>query len=514
LFFLLKIKNNFFDISLAAYLLKPGTSGENLEEMVLNETGEFFQHQTTKKGQGSLLADNAKNEKLSTAEKAIWVRKLGDSFSQKLKEISKEQEKNIPEKIKKRGLGTIRGLFEKMELPLVKILAKMEVNGIVVDKKKLEEVSVQAEKEIKRIVQKIFDLAGEEFNLNSPLQLAKVLYEKLGISTNQVKKGKTGYSTDADQLRKIRHLHPIISLIEKYRELFKFKTTYADVLPVLIDNDGRLRTSFNQTVTATGRLSSSNPNLQNIPKKGKLAGAIRAAFMAEEGKVLVSADYSQIDLRVAAHLSKDEKLIESFKKGKDIHRMTAAWVNNISEDEVTDSQRNEAKALNFGILYGMGTYGFMRDSGVSQERAEFFIDQYMKTFGGLKKYLDEIKNFAREKGYVETEIGRRRYIANINSSNYQLRSAAERMAINFPIQGLAADIMKLAMVEIEEKMKKNEIAKASLLLQVHDELIFEVEKKLAQDFSKRIAKLMEEIYLLEVPLKIDLRMGKNWNELE
>ncbi len=505
---------NFFDVILMAYLLRAGSVKDDLEEIVFNQWGKTFKHRVTKKGQSNLLLDNNENTQLNVAEKAIWNLKLGKELIKELELISNEQKtERVNFLVRRKGLGTLKSLFEKVEQPLIMILAKMEAIGIKVDRRKLQDASQEAEKEVKRISEEIFNLVGEEFNLNSPIQLAKVLYEKLQLPTSEIKKGKMGFSTDADQLRKIRNFHPIISLIENYRELFKIKTTYADNLPLLIDEDGRLRTNFNQVVTATGRLSSSNPNLQNIPKKGKLAKVIREAFVAETGKVFVSADYSQIDLRVAAHLSEDAKLIESFQKNKDIHRITAAWVNGVSEEEVTEKQRNEAKALNFGVLYGMGTYGFMRDSGVSKERAEFFINQYMEKFSGLKNYLEITRKIAHQRGYVETELGRRRYIANLNVANYQLRSAAERMAVNFPIQGLAADIVKLAMVEIEKKMKKNEIILASFLLQIHDELIFEIEKEKAEEFSSQIKEVMEKVYKLKVPLRVEIKIGNNWQEV-
>jgi DNA polymerase-1 len=390
----------------------------------------------------------------------------------------------------------------------------MEIAGIKVDSLNLEGVSREVDDQLQTLEKEIHHLAGEEFNINSPSQLAVILYGKLLIPTDQIKKGKTGYSTDADQLRKLHTCHPIIEKIEKYRELSKMKNTYADVLPKLVEKDGRIHALFNQAVAATGRLSSSEPNLQNIPKKGKLAGKIRQAFVAMPGSLLVSADYSQIDLRVAAHLSKDEKMIEIFHTGKDFHRATAAWVNNLKEEEITDKQRNEAKSLNFGILYGMGVYGFMRDSGVDRKRAEFFIAEYMKKFSDLKKFLEKTKEFAQRYGYVETELGRRRYIQNINSKNLQLKNMAERMAINLPIQGLSADIMKLAMVKIEEEvLGAYNFNDARMILQIHDELIFEVKEELVEKFKEQAKKTMEKAYKLEVPLLVDISMGKNWDEL-
>lgn len=499
---------NYSDVEILAYLLKSGTK-INLEKLVLEEFGAGFIYQTTKKGQTSLLSDNSEIEKKEKAEKAAWIWQLEDIYQSEIKKISEQQEA-----AENRKGATLSEVMENLEKPLIKILAKMEIAGVKIAAEILNETSKEVEKELFKLENEIHKLAREKFNISSPSQLALILYEKLKISTQEIRKGKTGYSTDADQLRKIRRQHPIIKKIENYRELSKIKSTYTDALPKLMEKDGRIHALFNQAVTATGRLSSSEPNLQNIPKKGKLAANIRRAFVADKGKILVSADYSQIDLRVAAHLSGDEKMIEIFQKNKDIHRTTASWVNNIEEEKITDEQRNEAKSLNFGVLYGMGIYGFMRDSGVTRERAEFFIDQYMKKFSGLKKYLDNTKKFAKENGYVETEMGRRRYIQNINSSNFQLKNMAERMAINLPIQGLSADIMKLAMVKVENEILSHySFDKARLILQIHDELIFEVEKELADKFAEEVKKNMENAYKLRVPLLVDIAKGENWEEL-
>jgi DNA polymerase-1 len=396
----------------------------------------------------------------------------------------------------------------------MKILAQMEVWGMGADRKIFNEVSRITDEEVHRLEKEIFELSGQEFNINSPSQLAVVLFDKLAISTVGIKKGKTGFSTNADQLKKIEDKHPIVIKVERYREIFKMKTTYADALPRLIKDDNRIHTTFNQTVTATGRLSSSEPNLQNIPRKGELAKMIRKAFVADKGKRLVAVDYSQIDLRVAAHVSGDPKMIEVFENDRDIHQTTAAWVNGIDLEKVTKEQRKEAKSLNFGVLYGMGIYGFMQDSGVSKERAEFFIEQYMKNFNILKEYLDKTKKYAAEYGYVETEMGRRRYVAGINSNNFQVKNAAERIAINLPIQGLAADIMKKSMIDVENDILINYSEnQVKMILQVHDELIFEVEEKLIDKFSEEIKESMEKTYKLKVPLKVEVSVGENWGEL-
>ena len=503
---------DYFDVMLAAYLLKSGASNE-LNKLVLEEFGAELEHQAQSRGQASLLDGLKESEKQrkQQAEEAVWIWRLWDRYQRELGKISREQ---AIAQSNNQLFGTLEKVFWEIEIPLARVLAEMEMIGVKANKQKLQAVSKQTKSELEKLEKEIYQLAGEEFNVNSPSQLAVILYEKLQIPTIEIKKGKTGYSTDADQLRKIRRLHPIVAKIEEHRELAKLKNTYADALPELVEADGRIHTTFNQAVVATGRLSSSNPNLQNIPKRGALASLIRETFEAEKGYQLVSADYSQIDLRVAAHLSGDQRLIEIFQRGKDVHRATAAWVNNIPEEEVSEKQRSEAKSLNFGILYGMGLYGFIRDSGVSKERAEFFISQYMKNFPKLKEYLEKTKKFARQHGFVETEMGRRRYISNIKAANFKLKSAAERMAVNLPIQGLAADIMKLAMLALYREIQEQyDPTKVRMILQVHDELIFEVKKELVENFSKIAKKIMEGVYRLKVPLVVKVSQGKNWAEL-
>lgn len=344
------------------------------------------------------------------------------------------------------------------------------------------------------------------------MQLREILYEKLKIPTRDIKKGKTGFSTASPELEKIRDLHPAIEKIEEYRELFKLKTTYLDTLPLLADSSSRIHTTFNQAVTATGRLSSSEPNLQNIPIRTDLGQIIRTAFEAEAGCRLVSADYSQIELRIVAHLSADVRMITTFLNSEDIHTATAARVGKINLEKVTDKMRRSAKALNFGIIYGMSTFGFSQSAGVSQEEAKEFIRKYFENYPQIAQFLDEIKIIAEEKGFVETELGRRRYIPEINSKNLQLRAQAERMAVNMPIQGLAADIIKLAMVEAK-KVISEKYPKAKMVLQIHDELLFEVSEKEAEKFARDIKDVMENIYKLSVPLIVDVKTGDNWGEI-
>jgi len=496
----LGVEGNFFDTKLAGYLLGQGKRSD-LEKDIFTEFGEGFRSDGKQGNQASLLSGLDENRKKLIAEKSYWITELSEVYVDKFRR-------------KEKGLAKV---FYELEMPLISVLAQMEINGIKVDRRVLDKLSEFLGKKLTELEKKIYKLTGEKFNINSPGQLAEVLFEKMKLPTVNIKRGKTGFSTDAEQLEKLRELHPVVKFIEEYRTYAKLKNTYADPLPELIQEDGRIHTNFNQTGAITGRLSSSDPNLQNIPKYGKVSELIRQSFVADKGKVLVSADYSQIDLRVAAHLSGDPKMMQIFQEGKDIHQSTAAWVNGIELEKVTKEQRSEAKSLNFGVLYGMGTYGFMRDSGVSQERAEFFIKQYMKTFSKLKEFIERTKKEARKNGFVETEFGRRRYLPNIKASNYMVRSGAERAAINFPVQGLAADIMKLAMLKvndlIQNRQVKNKEISPKLELQIHDELIVEIDKDKAEDFAKDLKKVMESVYKLKVPLVVDVSIGKNWGEL-
>ena len=484
----------FFDVKLASYLLGQGQR-DDLEKMIFEEFGESFQSDGRQGNQASLLGGLEENQKKLIAEKAGWVSRLAEVYEDKFN--SKETQ--------------IKKVFVDLEMPLVKVLAKMEINGVKINKKALEMLSKMLGKKLNKLEKKIYKLTNEKFNINSPSQLAVVLFEKMQLPTKGIKKGKTGYSTDVQQLEKLKDIHPVIKFIEEYRTHAKLKSTYSDPLAELMQDDGRIHANFNQTGAVTGRLSSSDPNLQNVPKYGEVSKLIRQAFIADKGKILVAADYSQIDLRVAAYLSQDLKMIQIFKEGQDIHKSTAAWINNIKLSDVTKEQRSEAKSLNFGVLYGMGIYGFMRDSGVDYERAEFFIQQYMKTFSKLKEFIEKVKEDARKNSYVETEFGRRRYFPAINASNPMARSGAERAAINFPIQGLAADIMKLAMLKVDEELLQDDNCK--LELQIHDELIIEVDEDQAEKFSKKLKKIMEEVYELNVPLVVEVSIGDNWGEL-
>ena len=408
----------------------------------------------------------------------------------------------------------------QLEKELLPVLEEMEKMGIKLDIGFLETLSKKINFKIQELKNKIYKLAGINFNINSSQQLSEILFKKLNISVDGLKKTPGGViSTAAPELYKLKGKHKIIDLILEYRELMKLKTTYIDTLPKLVDESRRIHTSYHQLGTTTGRLSSSEPNLQNIPIRGNWGKDLRRAFIADDGYKLLSVDYSQIELRVAACLAKDKKMIKAFKDNQDIHKITAAEVNNVSLDKVTDNMRFEAKALNFGVLYGMSVVGFSETAGISRERAKKFIDEYMHDFVGIAKYVEKIKKEAKKKGYVETVLGRRRYLPQINSSDFLLRRASERMAINMPVQGTAADIMKVAMV----KLAKNLPPEARLLLQVHDELVLEVKEDKIKEVAEIVKKSMENVLnepifkkvksIFKIHLKADIKFGDNWGKI-
>jgi DNA polymerase-1 len=366
--------------------------------------------------------------------------------------------------------------------------------------------------DLKKIEQKIYGFAGKEFNINSPLQLKEILFDKLKISTEGLGKTKTGVSTAADELEKMKDRHEIIPLISQQRELAKLLSTYIDALPLLVnETTGRVHTSFNQTITATGRLSSSDPNLQNIPIRTDLGAKIRQAFIAERGFRLLSADYSQIELRIIASMAKDEAMMASFKNGEDLPVRTAANINGGPLDKVTPQMRRAAKAVNFGIIYGLGYVGLSQGEGISRAEAKTFIEKYFSIHTNIKQWLDNTKQLAHEKGFVETLFGRRRYFPDINSSNGMLVASAERMAINAPIQGTAADLMKLAMIRVHTELPTVS-PKSRLLLQVHDELVVESPTEETEKVAKFLKEAMENVYKLNVPIIVEVGIGKNWGE--
>ena len=383
-------------------------------------------------------------------------------------------------------------------------------SGIALDSGYIEALGKELEEEILQLEQEIYKESGEEFNLNSPKQLSEILFIKKGITP--IKKTKTGFSTNEDVLQQLAPLHPIAKLILRYRKLYKLKHTYVDVLPTLVNEvTGRIHTSFNQAVAATGRLSSSVPNLQNIPIKDELGRKVRSSFVAEKGNVLISADYSQIELRVLAALSEDDALLDAYQTGEDIHKRTAASIFNIEEDEVDREKRNIAKTVNFGVIYGLSAFGLARDLSISRTEAQQFIDAYFSLYNGVLAFTEEVVEEAEEKGYVRTWFGRLRHIPELASKNRMTRSFGERMAVNTRIQGTAADLIKLAMINVNTRIREEGLT-GRMLLQVHDELLFEVPEKEVPIFTKIIEEEMKQPWPFEIPVEVGIGSGPNWQE--
>ena len=404
-------------------------------------------------------------------------------------------------------------LLDELELPLVPILAAMERVGILLDREALVAISAEMQARIGELEGEVQDRAGHPFNLGSTQQLATVLYDELGLAAGR--KTKFGRSTDADSLEALREEHPVVGLVLEWRQLTKLKSTYVDALPLLCDEDGRVHTSFNQAVAATGRLSSADPNLQNVPVRTEWGQRIRRAFVAGPGQFLVSADYSQVELRVLAHVTGEERLIEAFARGEDIHRRTAAQVYGIDPDAVTRDMRRVAKVVNFGVVYGLSDFGLARDTGMSREEAAAFIHSYFESFPAVTRWLEQTRMHAREWGWVETFTGRRRHLPDIRAANRQLRLAAERMAVNMPIQGGAAEIMKKAMIDCDRALRalRGSGISAQVLLQVHDELVIEAPRAELPALVALVRRAMSEAYPLVVPLVVDVKIGENWQEM-
>jgi DNA polymerase-1 len=406
--------------------------------------------------------------------------------------------------------GGLKDLFNGVEIPLVKVLAHMEMAGVKIDRSLLEEMSKEFENRLASIADRIYLLAGERFNINSSQQLAKILFEKLKLP--RVKRTKTGTSTDTEVLTKLAHQHDLPGEILAYRSLSKLKSTYIDALPKLINpRTGRVHTSYNQTVTATGRLSSSDPNLQNIPIRSEEGKRIREAFIPEEGWLMLSADYSQIELRILAHLARDKALCEAFQRDEDIHARTASNIFGVSLEGVTPEMRRQAKVINFGIIYGMSAFGLGKELDVEPKIASAYIEGYFEKYKGVKEYIDSSLRESREKGYVTTLFGRRRYLPEINSSNQIARNAAERTAINTPIQGTAADLIKVAMIHIHGQLKDLKLS-TKMVIQVHDELVFECPEGELEQVTRIVREGMEGAMEYSVPLKVSIARGRNWNE--
>ncbi len=484
------LTNQLFDVMVASYLLQPGSRAHDMPSIALKVLGKEMAVSTSQTSLFGVDPGPIVNE-LSLALEAA------EQLAKDLVAIDDY------------------GLMAKIEMPLLAVLADMELNGIAVDTKKLAELSKSIRERVDKISNQIFSLAGETFNIASPIQLREVLFEKMQIPVDGIKKGKTGLSTGAEQLEKLRDLHPIIPEIEQYRELTKLQNTYSDVLPTLVNKTThRIHTNFNQTIAATGRLSSTDPNLQNIPVRTELGREIRKAFVAEPGNVLLSVDYSQIELRIVASLAEDKRMLEIFAEDQDIHQATAAAINNVPLDKVTKEMRYAAKEVNFGVLYGMGTHGLSWRAGIPYWQAKEFIEKYFEQFKGVREYIDRTLEFTKKEGYCETLFGRRRYIPELSSTNFQVRAAGERMAVNHPIQGTAADLMKLAMIDVYKKLCASKFKdSARLLLQVHDELVLEVKRDSETSVAELLKEAMEQVVKLRVPVKVEAKVGDSWGEM-
>ena len=466
-----------FDVIVAAYLLNPLKSDYDYEDVAREQLG--------------LLID----ENMGQAERACYEAYTAYAAAPVLKK-----------KLEETGMDR---LFREIEMPLVFTLSDMEQAGVKVEAEALKAYGDQLGTRIVELEKEIYEMAGEEFNINSPKQLGVILFEKLGMP--HAKKTKTGYSTAADVLDKLAPDYPVVAKILEYRQLTKLKSTYADGLAGFIGSDGRIHGKFNQTITATGRISSTEPNLQNIPVRMELGRLIRKVFVPKAGCVFVDADYSQIELRILAHCSGDEQLIQAYREAKDIHRMTASQVFHTPFDEVTDLQRRNAKAVNFGIVYGISSFGLSQDLSITRKEAAQYIEHYFETYPGIKRFLDDAVAHAKEKGYAVTLFGRRRPVPELKSSNFMQRSFGERVAMNAPIQGTAADIIKIAMIGVNGELKKRNM-KSRLILQVHDELLIEADESEEEEVKAILKEQMEHAAELSVPLIADMHTGHSWYE--
>ncbi|MGD1034809.1 MAG: DNA polymerase I [Candidatus Dormibacteria bacterium] len=485
-----------FDVMLAAYVDNPRSRVLSLSGLAADLCGARIETEEELLGSGR---QRRHLEDLTTAELAAhfghWVGLVEPVRSVLGKQLAAS------------GLLT---LHDELELPLVPILAAMERVGILLDREALGAISAEMQARIAELEGEVHERAGHAFNLGSTQQLATVLYDELGLAAGR--KTKFGRSTDADSLEALREEHPAVGLVLEWRQLTKLKSTYVDALPQLCDRDGRVHTSFNQAVAATGRLSSADPNLQNVPIRTEWGQRIRRAFVADSGWELVSADYSQVELRVLAHVTGEEGLIQAFARGEDIHRRTAAQVYGIDPAAVTRDMRRVAKVVNFGVVYGLSDFGLARDTGMSREEAAVFIRTYFESFPAVTRWLEQTRMHAREWGWVETFTGRRRHLPDIRAANRQIRLAAERMAVNMPIQGGAAEIMKKAMIDCDRALKESGSA-ARVLLQVHDELVIEVPRAEVPTLVPLVRRAMSEAYPLVVPLVVDVKIGENWQEM-
>ena len=492
----IEAKNLMFDIAIAGYILNSNINKYTIEylanEYINFDIAEYLSN-TEKTGVEQItLFDNAEEPKEDkTYIYAYAICKLYNVLTQKMKEA-----------------GSI-DLFNKIEMPLTEVLASMQYEGIYIDKQELLDFGKELQEKIDILTQEIYELTGEEFNINSTKQLGEILFEKLKLTVK--KKTKTGYSTDVDVLEKIKYEHPVIEKILEYRQLQKLNSTYVEGLIPYIDETGRIHSKFHQTVTTTGRISSTDPNLQNIPTRMELGRKLRKVFKPEQGYIFVDADYSQIELRVLAHISEDKNMIEAFCNNEDIHAQAASKVFNIPLEEVTKEERTKAKAVNFGIVYGISEFGLGEQLGVSRKKAKEYIEQYLDKYSGIKEFMINIVEETKEKGYVETLYHRRRYVPELKSNNYMVRQFGGRVAMNTPIQGTAADIMKIAMINVYNKLKENNL-KSKLIVQVHDEILVETLESEKEQVKQIVKEEMENVIKLKVPLLAEVEEGYNWYE--
>lgn len=492
----IEAKNLMFDIAIAGYILNSNINKYTIEylanEYINFDITEYLSNTEKTVVEQITLFDNAEEPKEDkTYIYAYTIYKLYNVLTQKMEES-----------------GSI-DLFNKIEMPLTEVLASMQYEGIYIDKQELLDFGKDLQEKIDILTQEIYELTGEEFNINSTKQLGEILFEKLKLTVK--KKTKTGYSTDVDVLEKIKYEHPVIEKILEYRQLQKLNSTYVEGLIPYIDETGRIHSKFHQTVTTTGRISSTDPNLQNIPTRMELGRKLRKVFKPEQGYIFVDADYSQIELRVLAHISEDKNMIEAFCNNEDIHAQAASKVFNIPLEEVTKEERTKAKAVNFGIVYGISEFGLGEQLGVSRKKAKEYIEQYLDKYSGIKEFMTNIVEETKEKGYVETLYHRRRYVPELKSNNYMVRQFGGRVAMNTPIQGTAADIMKIAMINVYNKLKENNL-KSKLIVQVHDEILVETLESEKEQVKQIVKEEMENVIKLKVPLLAEVEEGYNWYE--
>lgn len=495
-------QNIIYDAEVAVYDLDPSNMKYKMQDVAYQyldfNMEEYLNGLGIKKQeQINLFEENADNDEYERYLNTLYCYLIQKLYEKTTEELEKLEETD---------------LFNNIEMPLVEVLSEMQYEGIQIDKDELEEFGVTLKQNIEELTQEIYTLSGTEFNINSPKQLGEVLFEKLELPV--IKKTKTGYSTDVDVLEKLKKKHPVIEKILEYRSLTKLNSTYVEGLkPYINPVTGRIHSYFHQTITATGRISSTEPNLQNIPTRIELGKQLRRAFKPKEGYLFIDADYSQIELRVLAHISNDEHMIEAFNNNEDIHKQAAASVFKVPINEVTKEQRTHAKAVNFGIVYGISDFGLGEQIGVSRKKAKEYIDQYLEKYSGIKQFMSDIVEEAKEKGYVETLFKRRRYIPELKSKNFNIRQFGARAAMNTPIQGTAADIMKIAMIDVFNKLKERKL-KSKLILQIHDELLIETKEEEKEEVKNILKTSMENAIKLKVPLRADVSEAYNWYDLK